>query len=624
MIQRGWFSFAGLCLVVLFHESFSEMNTEGNRGVLRTISAKTLGKVSMNIGLGMNYAQDNKYLQNVRIDSKLQGKATTRFLTNDVYVGFGLTSFMDLAFALPIFYDKTDMGDGESDGGIGDVALSWKMVYPPPTKPRVFYQSYYLGGTIPTGNKNSGISPRYTSYLEKDEKNVKKDTLGRFYSNDCFTFRPMMAWTFDIGGKVKQFQFQIHINLGGIFSFDRDRNNLVVGSIAMEYAPVDVLSLFVDFAGQSRWANFSKGWILGSDPLMLSPGMKITTPFGLYVLFAGDFGLWTDNHHEYWKPNHSPVKGWEYETKMAPKYGMQFSLGWAGPLKPQLDNDNDGVKNDFDRCPDIAEDKDGFQDEDGCPDYDNDKDGFADSLDKCPNDAEDKDGFEDSDGCPDLDNDKDGIRDLLDQCPDVAEDFDGFEDTDGCPDLDNDKDGIQDTLDKCPNEPEDTDAFEDSDGCPDLDNDKDNIPDLKDKCPNEPETFNAYMDDDGCPDTKIVEIKESNMPKFQILDGVQFLSGSTELNQMSYMYIDQILNEMKQYPTVEIEIRGHTDGQGKFEVNMSLSQARSDVVRMYLINRGIEAARIRAIGFGSTKPVADNRTAKGRQQNRRIEVVRLK
>ena len=82
----------------------------------------------------------------------------------------------------------------------------------------------------------------------------------------------------------------------------------------------------------------------------------------------------------------------------------------------------------------MPEDRDGFQDKDGCPDPDNDKDGIPDKDDQCPNDPEDKDGFEDEDGCPDPDNDKDGIPDVKDKCPNEPETYNGFEDEDGCPD----------------------------------------------------------------------------------------------------------------------------------------------------------------------------------------------
>jgi outer membrane protein OmpA-like peptidoglycan-associated protein len=93
---------------------------------------------------------------------------------------------------------------------------------------------------------------------------------------------------------------------------------------------------------------------------------------------------------------------------------------------------------------------------------DRDGDGIPDIHDKCPNEPEDRDGFEDDDGCPDPDNDKDGIPDAVDKCPNEPEDFDGFQDEDGCPDPDNDQDGVLDSRDRCPNEP----GPASNDGCP--------------------------------------------------------------------------------------------------------------------------------------------------------------
>lgn len=98
------------------------------------------------------------------------------------------------------------------------------------------------------------------------------------------------------------------------------------------------------------------------------------------------------------------------------------------------DKDRDGVADEADQCPGVAEDKDGFQDDDGCPDFDNDGDGFYDSQERCDNEPEDVDGFEDLDGCPDPDNDRDGIPDGGDRCPNQAETVNGYKDDDGCPD----------------------------------------------------------------------------------------------------------------------------------------------------------------------------------------------
>ncbi len=161
---------------------------------------------------------------------------------------------------------------------------------------------------------------------------------------------------------------------------------------------------------------------------------------------------------------------------------------------------------------------------------DSDGDGIPDDVDKCPNAAEDKDGFEDTDGCPDPDNDNDGIPDSIDKCPNEAETKNGIDDDDGCPEKDEDGDGILGSNDKCPNEAEDKDGFEDDDGCPDLDNDKDGIPDATDKCPNEPETKNGYQDEDGCPD----EVPAAIAKFTGVIKGISFRKGSAVINPSSF------------------------------------------------------------------------------------------
>src|SRR5205823_1003513 len=156
-----------------------------------------------------------------------------------------------------------------------------------------------------------------------------------------------------------------------------------------------------------------------------------------------------------------------------------------------------------DQCPTVQ----GPRELHGCPPPagDTDGDGIRDDVDKCINEPEDKDGFEDDDGCPDFDNDKDGVPDELDICPFEA----GPADLEGCPApvvdalpplpalRDTDGDGIADANDLCPNEPEDMDGFEDQDGCPEPDNDHDGVLDEVDQCPLDAETINGNDDEDG-------------------------------------------------------------------------------------------------------------------------------
>lgn len=629
-MQRKYWIKTGCAVFMCLSVGWATINTNGQKGVVRTLSGKTKGISKMDIGIGVNYAQDRDYVKGPESNNygpvlnpdgtPVDFQETARLLSSNFFLSIGAASFLDFAVMLPFYYDWAGFGS-MNEGGLGDLEVSAKLLYPPPKERRVFYQSYYLAVSAPTGMKNNGIFPRHLNYYERREDGTRLPT--EEYYSSMINVKPMILWTFDIGSVVEKFQFQIHVNLGGGISLDFDKSNTLIGNIALEYSPAEVVSLFVDFAGEVRVHHFASAIDLNKDPLMISPGIRINAPAGIYLLLSGDFCISSkeDRYRTNWDLGPASDR-YRYSTAIKPRYGFQFQFGWEGFLAIQ-DDDKDGVKNDNDRCPKDKEDIDGFEDADGCPDEDNDKDGIKDADDKCPDKVEDKDGFEDEDGCPDPDNDKDGIPDLQDQCPKIAEDFDGIEDKDGCPDTDNDKDGIPDSLDKCPNDPEDVDKFEDEDGCPDIDNDKDGVPDLKDKCPNEPETINGIDDQDGCPDVKETK-KEPNMPKHQIMHGVTFKSGSVDMAFSSFQFLEPIIKVMKEYPQVEIEIRGHTDSVGKYESNMRLSQMRAESVRQYLIAKGIDAGRMRAVGFGPSSPIADNRTATGRTKNRRIEIVRIK
>ncbi len=280
---------------------------------------------------------------------------------------------------------------------------------------------------------------------------------------------------------------------------------------------------------------------------------------------------------------------------------------------------------------------------------DSDGDGYYDNEDQCPNEAEDFDGFQDYDGCPDLDNDNDGIPDISDACPNKAEDKDGYMDEDGCPDLDNDNDGIPDVKDLCPNQPEDKDGFEDSDGCPDLDNDKDGIPDNIDQCPNEPETFNGYKDSDGCPDiAPKVEIPKPvkkpkpktkqktknkqkpkkvniNAPSQFLLHGESIFIGRTStIRSQAYSELNKIAQIIKKYPSTRWRIEGHMDNQGTPEQIRTISIKRARAVYNYFVSKGIPGSRLQVVGMGDSVPLTSNSTAYGRMRNRRIVIVRIK
>jgi outer membrane protein OmpA-like peptidoglycan-associated protein len=211
----------------------------------------------------------------------------------------------------------------------------------------------------------------------------------------------------------------------------------------------------------------------------------------------------------------------------------------------------------------------------------------------------------------DPDSDQDGVPDRLDRCPNESEDRDGWQDDDGCPEPDNDGDGVPDLQDKCPNDPEDRDGFADDDGCPDADNDGDGIADAADRCPNEPETINRIDDEDGCPDSGGIVIAAGRV---DLPDPVMFAPGRATLDARAEQVLARVADRLHANPQVRrVRIEGHADDAQGPKRNQLLSQQRADAVREHLMRKGIEASRLAAVGYGSTRLRDKN--------NRRVELV---
>lgn len=280
------------------------------------------------------------------------------------------------------------------------------------------------------------------------------------------------------------------------------------------------------------------------------------------------------------------------------------------------DTDGDGIMDKADECPDKA----GLAQFNGCPDKDND--GVPDKLDECPDSA----GKAEFNGCPDRDGD--GVQDKRDDCPDVVGpvQFNGCPDTDGdgisdkmdpCPAVagppyamgcpDSDKDSVPDALDACPQTPGPRAA----NGCPDTDGD--GISDNFDKCP----AVAGVAGNNGCPELK----KEEQEILTAAFEALEFASGKDVISRESYASLNALAELLKKNPNWKLQIDGHTDNVGNAKTNTLLSQKRANAVKKYLSSKGVAATRINAKGYGSSKPIADNKTPEGRDRNRRVEMT---
>lgn len=229
---------------------------------------------------------------------------------------------------------------------------------------------------------------------------------------------------------------------------------------------------------------------------------------------------------------------------------------------------------------------------------DSDGDGVNDDMDNCPNTAAGaKVG---GDGC-EMDSDKDGVVDRLDRCQGTV--AGARVDSAGC-ELDGDKDGVVDRLDRCP----DTAAGRkvDARGC-ELDSDGDGVLDSADNCPDS--AAGAKVDIRGCEIQEVI-----------VLKGVNFASGSAQLTADSSRALDDVAATLKKHPDMQVEVAGYTDNTGARQLNVSLSQRRAQAVVDYLVGKGVAGDRLSAKGYGPANAIADNSTAEGRAQNRRVEL----
>jgi OmpA-OmpF porin, OOP family len=234
------------------------------------------------------------------------------------------------------------------------------------------------------------------------------------------------------------------------------------------------------------------------------------------------------------------------------------------------------------------------------PPPDTDGDGIIDEKDKCPTVP----GLAKYDGCPIPDTDKDGINDEEDKCPTVP----GLARYQGCPVPDTDKDGINDEEDKCPTVP----GVARYQGCPVPDTDKDGVNDEEDRCPNLP----GPRENQGCPVISEEVKKRVDLAANNIL----FVTGSYKLVAKSYKGLNEVIKILQDNPDMKLAIDGHTDNVGKDESNQKLSDNRAKAVKDYFVSKGIDESRITSAGHGETTPIADNKTAAGRQKNRRVEM----
>ena len=242
---------------------------------------------------------------------------------------------------------------------------------------------------------------------------------------------------------------------------------------------------------------------------------------------------------------------------------------------------------------------------------DRDNDGIPDKDDLCP----DQPGTKETMGCPDRDGD--GVADKDDLCPDVK----GDPANHGCPivkivtlvakPIDSDGDGIPDSLDKCPT----VFGYYRYNGCPIPDTDGDGVNDEIDHCPTVP----GLKTNHGCPLEEKVVTKEVIEQVRVATPKIQFTYNKADLLSSSFKALDEVAGILLRDPYIKLRIEGHASMEGRYEFNQKLSEERANAVKNYLVQKGIDAARLSAVGFGSARVLTIDPELQ--TINRRVEMI---
>ena len=543
-------------------------------GLFEADEPATLGHLQPGFGLALSYRRDVQSLADGEVDTVIAGH---------VRLGFGLLDRVQLSAGFPLLLAR-DGATAVSSEGLGDGFLAIKTRLFGPARGDGVSVGALLSANLPFGTTGK--------YL----RDVRGSVNGAL----------LLA--------LRQGRFALLLDAGAGQGRDaavRDARmaDEATGVAALVFGLIpDTLFLGVEAAGHMPTTDDA------ADP-WLEPRLGLKVVLGRESVLAVAIGRGVGG--SFGSPRWSGLLVWSFRPDAR-------------------DTDADGVYVPHDRCPDEAEDRDGFQDLDGCPDPDNDGDGVPDDDDACPELAEDRNEYEDEDGCPDAHDDADGDRvyDVMDQCLHEPEDHDGYRDFDGCPDPDNDGDGVADGADRCPQEREDPDGFQDGDGCPDPDNDQDGLLDLEDPCPNEAEDYNGLDDTDGCPEAVAqrrsrkagaapggpLAVLEGD--RIRILEPIHFKHDSANIESGSLRVIDAVFGVIGgDRRIIRVRVEGHTDGVGSRQHNLALSARWAQAVADYLVRAGVPKDALLPRGFGPDRPVASDMTPDGRAANRRVEFI---
>jgi outer membrane protein OmpA-like peptidoglycan-associated protein len=367
-------------------------------GILDVESAEVGEPMAIELGLWLGYADDplNLYREG-EVERERIGSLVSHRLGGDLIGAVALGHRLQIAVDLPLILSQDEepgdlmtAGPALSGFGLGDVRVVPKLQLLAPPRGRGVGLAVALGATLPTGTEDNYFGDEGGTLAPELIASARVDDRLRFGANLGYRARRKNS------------------------AFDLEINDEIYAHIGAGYRATPELELLATFS----LATAAASPLASADEIFSELRGGASFRVGRGSLFAA-LGLGTTKG--FGAPDWRVVSGVRFElggrpvSRLAPEPQLLLTVKPQAPTG-DADSDLDGRLDAVDQCPRFAEDLDGFEDDDGCPDHDNDRDLVADADDACP----DEPGPAASRGCPIEDRDRDGVPDAVDNCPDEA------------------------------------------------------------------------------------------------------------------------------------------------------------------------------------------------------------
>jgi len=603
----------------------------GPKGLFRVLSAdpESRGTFSMNIHLlGFSQPQDTGYIETT--GDTIHGRASDSYGAGDLYFSLSYAVF-DI---WSLYYGATLMGDAiDTDNpsqrteyptgnylgydnrrsiGLGDMQVGTKLTWP--LLPREAEAKLFLGlgafASFPTGAKwKLDTVNDTTAWRSMDIGSILENQGGvlRYFSSNGIDGGGRLLFTFQTPGEVPVL---FHTNVGYIyrsFAPEMIANQLVAG-FGTE-VQVGYIAPFIEVSTE-QWIHDSED-SLGSDPIRISPGIRFSTPFGLGIDLGADFRVSSENLS-------IPDTHFYATTGLgaAPPWAVHFGLSYVYDLIVPPKAPPKGI---------IAGKV-----------YDAETDKPLGATVSFPGDtAVESTTSDPSTGLYRIELDEGTYR--------IRVAKKGYKSKDIPVEVTAKKTALLDVamvkrvVAKGDLTGKVTDVATGKALGANLRFPGTKLPKTASslstgiyKATLPPGTYTVEVVADGYVPQALPVVIEKNrtvIQNFELLKkggkitlrGINFDTGKATIKPISYPILDQAVQLLKKNPKVRVEIQGHTDSVGSDSYNQRLSEARANSVYKYLVDHGIDPARLSARGYGESMPIADNRTRNGRTQNRRID-----